>query len=397
MVKWQPRAPRNMLFQSLPVELIADILEELDIHSLVILSAVSKRLRFILSEPSLNPWRRPILRALRSGDYQTTLKTLSVHSTVPRHNWIEILSLASPPYILFELTLPNLKSEEWEECFNRRFLPGWRRWKKDSSWRKTFLKMLHRVAHRNDTSCTADESWTKYIVLNRNGSANELEITSRSFNPLVIFNEMKLQSNLSHLETRIRLVAEFADVRILAFGTLNRPRSTLTFNPNAHLFLHPPNIGPGCLDEGSQRYSVSSMNTLIEDHGVYPLNNLTMPAYTYIPAPYTYTRLLHPLPAPSHTNYPFYTPGGGDKRWLGEGEIEEEGLRWVGGLMIIAQLVGPHTHDLSGDWLPLQDLDLVLGPGRNQYASFTWMDLWAIAPWMEDRITRKIQGQGLGI
>lgn len=77
-------------------------------------------------------------------------------------------------------------------------------------WFPTVLlaRMLHRVSHRSQTSCTADEAWTKlvaifiiavnpktdsirYIVLNRNGSANELEITSRSFNPLVLFNEMK--------------------------------------------------------------------------------------------------------------------------------------------------------------------------------------------------------------
>lgn len=31
----------------------------------------------------------------------------------------------------------------------------------------------------------------RYIVLNRNGSANELEASSRSFNPLAIFNDMK--------------------------------------------------------------------------------------------------------------------------------------------------------------------------------------------------------------
>lgn len=49
--------------------------------------------------------------------------------------------------------------------------------------------------------------------------------------------------------------------------------------------------------------------------------------------PEAYTRLVHPLPALSHANYPFYTPGDGDKRWLGSGEVEEEGLRWVGGLM----------------------------------------------------------------
>ncbi|KAF5387659.1 hypothetical protein D9615_000596 [Tricholomella constricta] len=385
------------MFESLPVELIAEILGELDLESLISASCLSKRLHNIVSDPSLNPWRRPILRALRSENYEQSLKNLSVRFTVPRQNWIEILSLASPSFILYDATLPNLSSEEWEECFRRRFLPGWRRWKKDGSWKKVFLKMLHRVAHRRETSCTADESWTKYIVLNRNGSANELEITSRSFNPLVLFNEMKLQSNLSHLETRIRLVVELADVRILAFGTLNRPRSALTFNPNAHMFLHPPGIGPGCLDDASQRHSVSSMSILVEDHGVYPVHNITMPAYTYVPSPETYIRLTHPLPARSHANYPYYTPGGGDKRWLGAGEVEEEGLRWVGGLMLIAQIVGPHTHELSGDWLPLQDLDLVVGPGRNQYASFTWVDLWAIAPWMEDRITKKIQGQGLGL
>lgn len=31
----------------------------------------------------------------------------------------------------------------------------------------------------------------RYIVLNRNGSASELEVSSRSFNPFAIFNEMK--------------------------------------------------------------------------------------------------------------------------------------------------------------------------------------------------------------
>ncbi|KAG5648872.1 hypothetical protein DXG03_000221 [Asterophora parasitica] len=329
------------MFESLPVELIAEILGELDLQSLISASYLSKRLHNIVSDVALNPWRRPILRALRAESYEAALKNLSVRLTVPRQNWIDILSLASPSFILYEATLPNLKSEEWEECFNRRFLPGWRRWNKDGSWKKAFLKLLHRVAHRRETCCTADESWTKYIVLNRNGSANELEITSRNFNPLVLFSEMKLQNNLSHLETRIRLVVEFADVRILAFGTLNRLR-------------------------------------------------------THVPSPETYHRLTHPLPARSHAEYPYYTSGGGDKRWLGEGEVEEEGLRWVGGLMLIAQIVGPHTHELSGDWLPLQDLDLVAGPGRNQYASFTWEDLWAIAPWMEDRITKNIQGQGLG-
>jgi hypothetical protein len=67
---------------------------------------------------------------------------------------------------------------------------------------------------------------------------------------------------------------------------------------------------------------------------------------------------------------------------------------------IVAQILNSSTHEHerrpSADWPPLQDLDLVVGPGRRQYASFVWEDLWAIAPWMEERISKKIDGQGLG-
>ena len=48
-----------------------------------------------------------------------------------------------------------------------------------------------------------------------------------------------------------------------------------------------------------------------------------------------YSRLDHPVPALTHANYPYYTEGGSDKRWLGSGAIEEGGLQWVGGLMCI--------------------------------------------------------------
>ncbi|KAL0949254.1 hypothetical protein HGRIS_009332 [Hohenbuehelia grisea] len=251
--------------------------------------------------------------------------------------------------------------------------------------------MLQRVAHRSQTSCTSDEAWTKYIVLNRNGSANQLEQSSRTFNPLVIFNEMKLQNNLMHLETRVRLVLELADVRILAFGTLNRPRASRNINPNAHAFLHPPGID-------NTRPANLGPPPSVDDHGVYPMQNSSHQACTNFGAPSApYERLTHPLPAPSHTHYPFFTPGGGDKRWLGTGEFEESGLNWVGPLMIVAQVLGPHTHDLSGDWPPFQDLDLAVGPGRTQYASMVWRDLWAIAPWMDERITKRIEGPGLGL
>lgn len=124
------------------MELIADILGELDIASLIVVSYLSRRLHAIASDSSLNPWRRPIRRNLSALEepYEPSLKHLSVRHTVPRNNWIEILSVAKAEWILYEATLPNLREKEWEECFRRRFLPGWERWRKDGKWKEVFLK-----------------------------------------------------------------------------------------------------------------------------------------------------------------------------------------------------------------------------------------------------------------
>lgn len=64
---------------------------------------------------------------------------------------------------------------------------------------------------------------------------------------------------------------------------------------------------------------------------------------------------------------------------------------------IVAQILGQGINNLSADWTSLQDHDLIVGPGRQQYASLTWEDFWAIAPWLEEKITRQINGPGLGI
>ncbi|KAI0321388.1 hypothetical protein OF83DRAFT_1161811 [Amylostereum chailletii] len=377
------------LLEALPVELITAILEELDVATLITISYLSRRLHHVASDPALNPWRRPILRNLLCGDYEDCLKHLSVRTTVPRQNWIEILSFAHPSFLLFDATLPNMKEADWELCFKRRFLPGWQKWKRDLSWCEVYKRMLFRVWHRTQTTCTSDESWTKYIVLNRNGSSNELESFSRNFNPLAIFNDMKIQSNLAHLETHIRLVVQLADVRVIALGVLNIPRGTFTINKNARAFLHPPGlVGGGNVVAGVHNPdSPSSHARRVSTSFTSETPLLIMPQYE---------RMSMPIPAPSHAHYPFYTPGGEDKRWFGTGPLEENGQSWVGALMLTAQVVGPQTRMSWNDSPPLQDLDLVLGPGRNQYASFTWADLEALAPWMEERITKKVTGPGLG-
>ncbi|PIL37342.1 hypothetical protein GSI_01035 [Ganoderma sinense ZZ0214-1] len=383
-------------FESLPVELVADILGELDVASLIIVSYLSRRLRAIASDSSLNPWRRPILRTICNsdgdGDYEPQLRHLSVRHTVPRQNWVDILTLAKAEYVLFEMTLPNLKETEWEECFRKRFLPGWAKWK-TSTWKAAFLKILHRVWHRSHSACTADESWTKYILLNRNGSANLLEASSRNYNPMTTFHEIKLQNNLAHLPTHIRLVIEFRDVRIIALGVLSKPRSSFSVNQNARILLHPPGMTKGDdevasaqaghVSEGSEESFSPVLETPLPARAVHPINVKD-----------TYRLLTQPLPSPCHSNYPFYTPGGEDKRWLGNEEVEEGGRQWVGPMMLTAQLLNPQTKQHLDDGVPNEDLDLVIGPGRGQYASLSWPDLTAIAPWVE--LTAKINGQGLG-
>ena len=129
--------------ESLPVELVTAILEQLDLASLIIVSYLSRRLNSIASDRSLNPWRVPILRNLHSGVYEDSLKHLSVRTTVPRQNWIEIVSMAQPRFLLFDSTLPNMKDADWQECFKRRFLPGLEKWKRDTSWQETFKKCVH--------------------------------------------------------------------------------------------------------------------------------------------------------------------------------------------------------------------------------------------------------------
>lgn len=133
---------QSVTLQTLPVELLAEIFSQLDLDTLITVSCISRWLRAVTADVSLNPWRRPILRSLHRGIYDKSLSHLSVRSIVPRKNWIEILTFASSSFLLFNSTLPNLKSSEWEECFRRRFLPGWTKWKKDGSWRECFMRSV---------------------------------------------------------------------------------------------------------------------------------------------------------------------------------------------------------------------------------------------------------------
>lgn len=138
-----PATMAIITLESLPAEIITDILSELDLASLVIISYLSRRLHSVASDACLNPWRAPIFRNLRAEVYEPCLKNLFVRHVVPRQNWVEIMSRARSDFLLWEATIPNLKEHEWEQCFRRRFLPGWRRWKKEGhTWKEAFLKYV---------------------------------------------------------------------------------------------------------------------------------------------------------------------------------------------------------------------------------------------------------------
>lgn len=373
------------VFESLPVELIADILKELDLSSLVVAAYLSHRLHSVASDNALNPWREPIMRTLRhsDGEYDSSLKHLSVRTIVPRQNFVEVLSIAKAPYLIFEATLPNLREREWEQCFRRRFLPGWAKVKKEGCWKEAFMKMLNRIWHRNNSSCTADEAWTKYIVLNRNGTANQLESASRNYTPMQIYDQLKMQSNLLHLATRIRVLVEFADVRILAIGVLNDGSVAPMFiNRTARPLLHPPGveIPSSAIPDTDLEATVSLDVRSSSPQSIGDINQV-------------YRRLAYPLPALCHENYPFYTPSGEDRRWFDTENSEEKDQQWIGSMMLTAQLIGPHTKESDIEEPPV-DFDLVLGPQRNQYASLTFEDLNAVAPWLE--VAQWIDGPGLG-
>jgi hypothetical protein len=144
----------------------------------------------------------------------------------------------------------------------------------------------------------------------------------------------------------MQLVVEFADVRILAFGVLNKAR-TMFLNSNAHAFLHPPGIEREILLDASRETDTSiGSSDKIQDLDVKNIYSRRLSwvlpsALTYVsmieflPMFPKYSRLTRPIPSSSHTLYPFHTPGGGDKRWIGSRELEEDGLQWVGGLMFV--------------------------------------------------------------
>ena len=68
-----------------------------------------------------------------------------------------------------------------------------------------------------------------------------IKIISLTLKPASALVFIAVNKSTSILTPIMQLVVEFADVRVLAFGVLNRP-GTILLNSNSHAFLHPAGI-----------------------------------------------------------------------------------------------------------------------------------------------------------
>lgn len=136
---------------NLPVELLARVFGLLELHQLLAVAQTCRFWRAVCLDPLLNPFRGPIAQILEGKsqlysdktDGMRYLRTLSTFQWVPSRNWVEILAMAPPHFILFECNVPNLSEEQWEEAFRLRFPPSWTKWRRDGRWRATFLKSIY--------------------------------------------------------------------------------------------------------------------------------------------------------------------------------------------------------------------------------------------------------------
>jgi hypothetical protein len=224
----------------------------LDLEQILVLSFLSRTLHFVVSDATTTPLHPPIDELLDAGPpYPSCLATLGTYTHIPRSVYIPILVRASPQSILEDMVLPSgLTDSQWRQVFASRFLPSWKRYKdppERTSWRAAYLRVLRRLVHRF-TGCTHEESWTRFILLHRNGTASLNRIYSRTFDPLEIYAEIRRQNDLLRFRQEVRLVVQLQDVRVLMLGSMAHPR-TLFVNPNAYTVVHPPGLEEDVVDD----------------------------------------------------------------------------------------------------------------------------------------------------
>lgn len=129
-------------FTQLPPDILADIMSHLEILDLTHLSVLSQTLRTVLSDSNLNPWRLPLSTLLACNTSPSVLASIAVYQQViPPDNWIMILSRTDSQFLLYKCELPRLSENIWQAAFEARYLPSWKKWKRERmKWREAFLR-----------------------------------------------------------------------------------------------------------------------------------------------------------------------------------------------------------------------------------------------------------------
>ncbi|WWC73655.1 uncharacterized protein I206_107627 [Kwoniella pini CBS 10737] len=240
-----PPSDGRCLLLDMPQEILSQIASYLPLPNIINLLSLHPIL-LSLTQSHYSPIPSSVRSILSIPPYPKSLSVLPhLKNFLPpdpddsRRLFIQILVRARPKWIIERFEFLRWDDDFWEEAFERRFLPSWKRFKgDDDNWRAAFMRVLGRIEHRQ-SGCTHEEAWTRFVTLHRNGSASINRIYSRTFDPYEIYDELKNQNNFSSHPTTVRVALHLQDVRILAVGVLiDQP--SLFVNPNAHLTLHPP-------------------------------------------------------------------------------------------------------------------------------------------------------------
>ena len=153
---------RHRSFVELPGEILSQIASSVHIH---VIEVQADRISYLpfeelipylslhpnlltLTRSHLSPWPQAIRRSLLAGPpYPHLLGVLpSLRCFLPSDDgrlFVDLLVRARPRWILERLEMGHWKDLIWKEAFDKRFLPGWKAFKKEGdSWRAIFLRQV---------------------------------------------------------------------------------------------------------------------------------------------------------------------------------------------------------------------------------------------------------------
>ncbi|ORY58690.1 hypothetical protein BCR35DRAFT_309436 [Leucosporidium creatinivorum] len=241
----------------LPPELIATVLSHCTLASAIALSQASSRLRSITSDSPA--WIEPLEAAaeaagvhilrrppphLPPSDVDWDGLAAAGGRPIPSRAFVQLLPVLSRDFLL-KAELPRLPNSQWREICERRFLPAvlsreveckgeddGSLWMK-GRWKGVFLKLIGRLEHRDQTACAQEDHSCRYVVLHRKAGITRNRMSTREYDPLRVFEELKRQNSLGHYTTvQVLIPAKFlpVDVTISVYVTIGRSDAFLT-NP----------------------------------------------------------------------------------------------------------------------------------------------------------------------